>query len=106
MFVGDYLGNMISVLHHHHAAEDEVLWPKLYERIPSCDTEIQRAEGEHVGIAELIDKVQSVLTVMDGLCSTAPSRAARCCRRPVVGQRQRTLRPRRTERRSTHWSVH
>jgi hypothetical protein len=59
-FVGDYLGNMISVLHHHHAAEDEVLWPKLYERIPSCDNEIQRVEGEHVGIAELIDTVQSV----------------------------------------------
>jgi hypothetical protein len=57
-FVGDYLGNMISVLRHHHAAEDEVLWPKLYERIPSCDNEIQRVEGEHVGIAELIDTVQ------------------------------------------------
>lgn len=34
-FVGNYLDDMIAVLHHHHAAEDEVLWPKLHERIPS-----------------------------------------------------------------------
>ncbi|KUI23305.1 hypothetical protein AU193_00645 [Mycobacterium sp. GA-1285] len=31
--VGAYLNNMISVLHHHHAAEDEVLWPKLSTRV-------------------------------------------------------------------------
>jgi Hemerythrin HHE cation binding domain len=59
-FVGNYLDNMIVVLHHHHAAEDALLWPKLCERIPTYDNEIQRAEDEHVGIAELIDKVQSV----------------------------------------------
>ena len=51
---------MIAVLHHHHAAEDEILWPKLRERTPSCDNEIQRAEDAHVAIAELLDKVQSV----------------------------------------------
>jgi iron-sulfur cluster repair protein YtfE (RIC family) len=58
--VGDYLDNMISVLHHHHEAEDEVLWPKLHIRIPRCHGEIQRAEDEHAGISELIDKVQSL----------------------------------------------
>ena len=58
--VGDYLGNMILVLEHHHAAEDEVLWPKLRVRTSRGAIEIERAEGEHVHIAELIDKVQSV----------------------------------------------
>ena len=29
--VGSYCDNIISVLHHHHAAEDEVLWPKLHD---------------------------------------------------------------------------
>src|ERR1700682_1070500 len=56
--VGDYLGNMISVLEHHHTAEDEVLWPKLRAQIGAI--EIERAEREHVHIAELIGKVQSV----------------------------------------------
>jgi len=71
--VGDYLGNMISVLHHHRAAEDEVLLPKLHVRKPVCDVEIQRAEGEHVGITELIDKVQSVRPSWTG--SAEPRRA-------------------------------
>ena len=59
-FVGNYLDNMILVLHHHHAAEDALLWPTLYERIPICDHEIQRAKDEHVGIAKLIGNVQSL----------------------------------------------
>lgn len=59
-FVGNYVGNMIAVLHHHHAAEDAMLWPTLCDRIPSYDHGIQRAQDEHVGIAELIAKVQSV----------------------------------------------
>lgn len=58
--VAKYLGNMISVLHHHHAAEDEELWPKLHARIPDRNNEIQRAEDEHVGIAALIERAQSV----------------------------------------------
>jgi hemerythrin-like domain-containing protein len=58
--IGDYLGNMILVLEHHHTAEDEVLWPKLRVRTSGGAIEIERAEREHVHIAELIDKVQSV----------------------------------------------
>ena len=37
-----------------------MLWPKLHARVSGCDKEIQRVEGEHAGIADLIDKVQSV----------------------------------------------
>lgn len=58
--VGNYLGNMISVLHHHHDAEDELLWPKLHDRTPCCSDTLQRAQAEHAVIAEAIDKVQSV----------------------------------------------
>lgn len=58
-FVGKYLDNMIAVLHHHHAAEDEVLWPKLHQRIPASDNEVRRAEDAHAGVAALVDKVQS-----------------------------------------------
>jgi hemerythrin-like domain-containing protein len=56
--VGDYLGNMIAVLQHHHAAEDELLWPKLRAR--TYGGAIDLAAGEHMHIAELIDKVQSI----------------------------------------------
>ena len=57
--VGDYLGNMITVLHHHHAAEDEVLWPKLHIRISPADAEVEQAKTEHLRIEDLINKVQS-----------------------------------------------
>jgi hypothetical protein len=58
--VGDYLANMIVILEHHHAAEDDKLWPKLGPRTPGGAIEMERLEGEHVHIAELIDQVQSV----------------------------------------------
>jgi hypothetical protein len=59
-FIGNYLGNMISLLHHHHVAEDEVLWPRLHDRTPSSDNALQRAQDEHAAIAEAIDKVQAI----------------------------------------------
>ena len=59
-FVGNYLGNIISVLHHHHDAEDDLLWPKLHDRTPHSDKDLQRAGDEHAVIAEVIDKVESV----------------------------------------------
>ena len=72
--VAKYLDNMIAVLHHHHAAEDEVLWPKLHERTPSCDNEIQRAVDAHASVAELVDKVQSARPSWAG--SADPRQAA------------------------------
>jgi hemerythrin-like domain-containing protein len=69
--VGDYLGNMISVLHHHHAAEDEVLWPKLRSRMSTADAEVERAQSEHLGIEDLIEKVQSVRPAWQGSANPA-----------------------------------
>lgn len=58
--VGNYLGNMISVLHHHHDAEDELLWPKLHDRTSCGGDTLQQAQAEHAVIAEAIDKIQAV----------------------------------------------
>src|SRR4051812_7726675 len=33
--VADHLGYIVAGLHHHHAAEDELLWPPLRTRVPS-----------------------------------------------------------------------
>lgn len=68
--VGDYLGDIVLVLQHHHAAEDELLWPKLRMRASGGAIEIDRAAGEHVHIAELIDKVQSIQAAW--VCSADP----------------------------------
>jgi hemerythrin-like domain-containing protein len=59
-FVGNYLGNLISVLHHHHDAEDELLWPTLHDRTPCSADTLQRGQAEHAVIAEAIDKIEAV----------------------------------------------
>jgi hemerythrin-like domain-containing protein len=42
--IGDYLADYCDSVHHHHSAEDEVLWPVL-----------ERSAGAHVDLTELSD---------------------------------------------------
>jgi Hemerythrin HHE cation binding domain len=58
--VGKYLADMISVLHHHHAAEDDLLWPILRARLATGDDEVAHAEAEHLNVAELMDAVEAI----------------------------------------------
>ena len=50
--VGDHLKFIVAGLHHHHAAEDELIWPKLHARAPARAAEIARIENQHRDIAE------------------------------------------------------
>jgi iron-sulfur cluster repair protein YtfE (RIC family) len=58
--VGDHLNFIVAGLHHHHAAEDELIWPKLHARAPAQAAEITRMEGQHQAIAEGVARVQDV----------------------------------------------
>jgi hemerythrin-like domain-containing protein len=60
--IADHLGHMVAALHHHHAAEDELLWPSLHARIPTFGLEIQQMEDDHAAIAELVESVETVRT--------------------------------------------
>jgi hypothetical protein len=59
-FVGAHLGNILSALHLHNAAEDELLWPTPHARIPSRENEIRRMENERAGIALRVYLLQPV----------------------------------------------
>lgn len=50
--VAGHIENVLAALHHHHMAEDELLWPKLRERVPLHADDIQRMETEHDFIAK------------------------------------------------------
>jgi hypothetical protein len=50
---------MVDGLHHHHAAEDELVWPLLMYRVPARRDAIARMAQQHAGIAAAIDSVQS-----------------------------------------------
>lgn len=58
--VGKHLANMIDVLHHHHAAEDEVLWPRLLERVPNSQNDIRQAVDEHDSVTAVINTMKSL----------------------------------------------
>jgi hemerythrin-like domain-containing protein len=61
--VGEHVDFMLTALHHHHAAEDELLWPKLHARAPRQEAEIERMEHQHSGIAASADKLRRLLSV-------------------------------------------
>jgi Hemerythrin HHE cation binding domain len=61
------------VLHHHHAAEDDLIWPKLHARMPLRVRTICRMEDAHRAIAASVD---TVLTAGSAWAKTgAPSAA-------------------------------
>jgi hemerythrin-like domain-containing protein len=56
-----HAGFLLSGLHHHHAMEDEHLWPRLAERAQSQSALAERMAEQHHTIAQQIEKVQLLL---------------------------------------------
>src|SRR4051812_48699047 len=50
-----------AALHHHHAHQDDVVWPKRRSRAPAHEADVERMEEEHTEIAAAVDHVRSRL---------------------------------------------
>ncbi len=48
-----FLDELTAALHHHHQAEDELMWPLLLQRAPMDSAMILRMEEQHERIGEL-----------------------------------------------------
>src|ERR687885_1972473 len=60
--VGDHVQLLLDMLHHHHVGEDELLWPKLLERVPEeLVPVVHLMEGQHELIAQELDTAATVL---------------------------------------------
>jgi hemerythrin-like domain-containing protein len=60
--VADHAGLMTATLSHHHAAEDEVLWPLLLARAPrEVDPVVRLAEGHHQRMETLLHRLAAPL---------------------------------------------
>lgn len=59
--VGAHLELILAALHHHHAAEDELLWPKLRARAPACAEAIARMQHAHRDISDADARIKSIL---------------------------------------------
>jgi hemerythrin-like domain-containing protein len=58
--VGGHVAFMAEALHHHHAAEDAVIWPKLRARAATSEVDVTRMEDAHREIADYIERVRTV----------------------------------------------
>jgi hemerythrin-like domain-containing protein len=57
--VGAHIDFVMTALHHHHLAEDAVVWPTLSARAPSRAAEVNRMEDAHRGIADTSERVRA-----------------------------------------------
>jgi hemerythrin-like domain-containing protein len=62
-FLADHIDFGISALHIHHEGEDELLYPKLIERVPEQVQMTEQVEREHQAIKAELDAVS-------GACAT------------------------------------
>ena len=60
--VADHLDLVGEILHHHHTAEDELLWPLLLERVPDDLAPIVHLmESQHGRVEQLLDEITPLL---------------------------------------------
>ena len=62
-FLADHIDFAIGVLHHHHAMEDELLYPLLVERVPKQAEMIKTVEAQHTTVTGSIDAVTAACQV-------------------------------------------
>jgi hypothetical protein len=58
-FLADHIDFGISMLHHHHEAEDELLYPLLVERVPAQAAMTEEVAHEHQLVQSAIDAASS-----------------------------------------------
>jgi hemerythrin-like domain-containing protein len=61
--VADHLVYLGWFLHHHHTLEDELVWPKLLDRVPEELAPIVKLmEAQHEGVDALLEQIGALLT--------------------------------------------
>jgi hemerythrin-like domain-containing protein len=54
-FLADHIDFGIAALHHHHEGEDELLYPKLIQRVPEQAPMTEHVEHEHLAIKTALE---------------------------------------------------
>ena len=58
-YLADYLGEVLWLLHAHHSAEDELLYPVLSERAPEERELFSRMEAQHAALVSSLRAAES-----------------------------------------------
>jgi len=62
VFLGDHVDFCVTMLHHHHEGEDELLYPKIIERVPDQAPMTEEVEHEHETVKAGLDVVTARCT--------------------------------------------
>jgi hypothetical protein len=74
--VGGHVRLLLDMLHHHHAGEDRLLWPKLLDRVPrEVAPTVELMERQHEAIHAEMDHARAALTAWRATGSTADGEA-------------------------------
>jgi hemerythrin-like domain-containing protein len=60
-FLADHIDFVVGMLHIHHEGEDELLYPKLIERVPDQASTTEEVEHEHELIRTSLDAVSAAV---------------------------------------------
>jgi len=55
--IGDHLRNVADALHHHHTAEDELLWPIMLGRVGLRESLVHRMQAQHERLGGLLERI-------------------------------------------------
>jgi hemerythrin-like domain-containing protein len=62
--VAEHVELFVSLLHHHHSIEDELLWEKLLDRVPGeLAPLVHLMERQHEAVADLLERAEVLLDV-------------------------------------------
>ena len=74
--LGDYLGEVLWLLHAHHAGEDELLYPLLEQRAPEHKELFERMGSEHTAVSTSLGSATSAVERFGASASLADGQAA------------------------------
>jgi hemerythrin-like domain-containing protein len=58
--IGSHLATVAGALHHHHEAEDDLLWPVLLDRVGLRAELVHRMEAQHARLAGLLTRIDDL----------------------------------------------
>jgi hypothetical protein len=74
--VADHVQLLLDMLHHHHAGEDRLLWPKLLDRVPrELAPTVELMERQHEAIHAEMERTQAALTAWRASATTEDGEA-------------------------------
>lgn len=58
--LAEHLTDIVGSLHHHHQAEDDLIWPLLLERATLHLDLVHRMEAQHAALGDTLDRIEKL----------------------------------------------